>query len=216
MPTDRPNLQYNVVKAFGIDKFVHIMKDFLVSFRSDNSIRAIVYFPSYAKLENVYNICSRSFDIKKHYGKNSLSENMISVESWMRGDVSIMFATSGFSVGIDYPYVRLVVCYSEPFDIESMVQQFGRAGRDGVKSNAVLYVNQNYPLTERTDLLIKQFIENDEVCRRYFISQYMDLFPIDCFERDRKAIEFNRKKIFTSIRQLLQFTSSFGHAKDLK
>lgn len=53
------------------------------------------------------------------------------VENWRRGDMKVMVCTSAFGMGVDQPDVDIVLHIGVPPDIESMIQEFGRAGRDG-------------------------------------------------------------------------------------
>ncbi|XP_078583384.1 putative ATP-dependent DNA helicase RecS [Branchiostoma floridae x Branchiostoma japonicum] len=53
--------------------------------------------------------------------------------------LSIVIATTALSMGINFPNVRYVVNYGPPEDMEDMLQQIGRAGRDGAPSHAIMY-----------------------------------------------------------------------------
>lgn len=53
------------------------------------------------------------------------------------GIVRVVLATSALSMGVDFKELHLVVHYGPPSDVESYVQQLGRAGRDGVQSDGV-------------------------------------------------------------------------------
>ncbi|MCF0175430.1 MAG: RecQ family ATP-dependent DNA helicase [Bacteroidales bacterium] len=64
-------------------------------------------------------------------------------EQWKRGDVRIMVCTNAFGMGIDKPDVRFVVHYDLPDCLEAYFQEAGRAGRDGLKSYAVLLWNRD-------------------------------------------------------------------------
>ena len=54
-----------------------------------------------------------------------------SMESWRNNTVKIMVCTTAFGMGIDQPDVEVVMRVGCPPTLESMVQEFGRAGRDG-------------------------------------------------------------------------------------
>jgi ATP-dependent DNA helicase RecQ len=52
--------------------------------------------------------------------------------------VDRIICTSAFGMGLDVPNVRLVIHWQHPLSVEDYVQEFGRAGRDGQPSVAVL------------------------------------------------------------------------------
>lgn len=53
------------------------------------------------------------------------------IENWRCGDMRVMVCTSAFGMGVNQPDVDIVIHIGVPPSIESMVQEFGRAGRDG-------------------------------------------------------------------------------------
>ena len=56
-----------------------------------------------------------------------------------RPEVDRVICTSAFGMGLDVPDIRLVVHWQYPFSVEEYLQGFGRAGRDGRQSLAVLF-----------------------------------------------------------------------------
>ncbi len=72
----------------------------------------------------------------------SMQDRNAKQESWMSGQVRVMVSTNAFGMGIDKPDVRSVIHSDLPENLENYYQEAGRAGRDGLKSYAVLLSNQ--------------------------------------------------------------------------
>lgn len=74
------------------------------------------------------------------------------------GCIRVLIATSAAGMGVNYRGVNNVVHYSPPKDMDSFVQQLGRAGRDGSQAFHLLIYNSRH--TRKLELDMKNYIEN--------------------------------------------------------
>jgi len=131
----RPNLSYVVRKCE--DKtgtLLNICKEVKGS--------GIVYLRSRSGCEQTARILSSEGVSASFYHAGLWAdERAVRQDAWKTGKVRVMVCTNAFGMGIDKPDVRFVVHVGFPDSPEAYFQEAGRAGRDGLRSYAVLLWN---------------------------------------------------------------------------
>lgn len=106
-------------------------------------------------------------------------------QKWRRGIAKVMVATSAYGIGIDYGHVRSVFLVQLPFTIEEFQQEIGRAGRDGLLSEAIILFNPAMEMSKPYSIKHSEMLKlatRKGVCRVQQLSQYMDQKEYECSE----------------------------------
>lgn len=131
---DRPNIRYTVM-----DK--QKPKEQLLAFlKGRHEESGIVYCLSRKRVEQVaVQLTSVGISAAAYHAGLPAEERKQVQDNFLKDNLQVVVATVAFGMGIDKPNVRFVVHYDLPKNIESYYQETGRAGRDSLPSEAVLF-----------------------------------------------------------------------------
>ena len=180
---NRPNLTYSVKpKRRAFESLVDIL-------RKHQDGAAIVYCFSRRETEGLATrLAGRGFKALPYHAGLDDTVRRETQERFLSDEVPIIVATIAFGMGVDKPNIRLVVHYDLPKTIEGYYQETGRAGRDSLPSECVLFfsyqdkmkqeffINQIADAAEQTKAKAKlaQMVTygNTRSCRRQFLLGY--------------------------------------------
>ncbi|AZQ64115.1 DNA helicase RecQ [Flammeovirga pectinis] len=131
---DRPNLSLRVEAGQKrIEKIIHFLRD-----RPNQS--GIVYCLSRKNTESLAKkLRAAGHNAMYYHAGMPAAERSRVQESFIKDDIPIICATIAFGMGIDKPNVRWVIHYNLPKNLEGYYQEIGRAGRDSLPSDTLLF-----------------------------------------------------------------------------
>lgn len=189
---NRPNIYYYVKSK---SDYYNDLFEFLTQHRDDSGI---IYCLSRASADRLANdLVNDGFKAAAYHAGLDKKLKDDRQEMFLKDDVRIIVATVAFGMGINKSNVRFVVHVDLPKNIEGYYQETGRAGRDGLHSEAVLFygagdvmklkkfatIEDNPGQTRILQQKLQKmtgFCETRQCRRKYLLNYFGEEAPDDC------------------------------------
>ena len=131
---DRPNLTYRVLpRVDELNQLVEVLE-------RHKGEAGIVYCTRRRDVDDLTtSLRKRGYDARPYHAGMSQDDRRETQEAFAAERCDVVVATVAFGMGIDRSNVRFVVHMAMPKSIEHYQQETGRAGRDGLEAECVLF-----------------------------------------------------------------------------
>ena len=186
----RENLDLKIIHSKGQETYKNIEQKIKNEYKNKSGI---IYCHSRKKCEKLYDyLLEKNIKTEYYHAGLDFKTRKEIQEKWKNNEVLIVIATIAFGMGINKKDVRFVIHCNVPSSIENYYQEIGRGGRDGKKTECILYYNycdkilqqkliekggdkkdKDYYYHKMNKLnQMVSFIENISDCRHFLLTNY--------------------------------------------
>lgn len=182
LPPDRPNIKLSVQPCFSIPTMCEWLAKELLEKRTA-TLKTVVFCRS---LRHCADICVmmrkllgkniteppglpdnmlqyRLVDVFTAASDNDIREEILAEFRKSNSSIRLLIASTAFGLGVDCMDISRIINYGTPSTLEELVQELGRAGRNGCPAQAILY---HKVVGKKITKAAKAYGENQTMCRR--------------------------------------------------
>lgn len=216
---DRPNIKFTVKEPSN-------KMEELKLYLKDAEDSTIIYAQTRKNVDQIHeHLLKKGHLVAKYHAGLSPQARSSAQDDFIYDRAKIMVATNAFGMGIDKTDVRKVIHYNMPTDLEGYYQEAGRAGRDGLESEAILLFSkqdivsskfliensQDPTSISRLDTMI-QYANHTSCLRRFILNYFGESMPVDCMNCSSCLSEFTTVEVTREAQMVLSCIVRMKHS----